>query len=160
MNLCDQCETVSHCTKNGCVPLQACVASGQVSAAQVAAHQEAGELPVMPEPKLYPAGTYPDGVLTYSADQMREYAQAHAAQYKAAHAAELEAVLKDRVALASALEAERENVKALFGRISDAWASYQRCGEVCLFENQPMICASVLEEIHDACLAATQEQKP
>lgn len=34
------------------------------------------ELPPLPEPKLYPSGTYPDGVLTYGADQMQAYATA------------------------------------------------------------------------------------
>jgi len=73
---------------------------------------------------------------------------------------ELEAALKDRVALAAALEAERDKVRVLQDVISDAWANYQRFGEVCLFEGQPMIYASVLEEIHQAYLTATQGQKP
>ena len=44
MNLCDSCETVSHCTAKGCIPLTECINSGQVSAAQNVAHAEEGEL--------------------------------------------------------------------------------------------------------------------
>lgn len=82
-NLCEKCKCADWCAEHGCWALTECINSGQVSAAQVVAHAEAGDLPVMPDPKLYPAGIYPYGVLTYSADQMREYAEAHAAQYKA-----------------------------------------------------------------------------
>jgi hypothetical protein len=38
-------------------------------------------------------------------------------------------------------------LEALLTRIDDAWANYERMGEVCSFEGQPMIYASTLEEI-------------
>ena len=44
--LCDACETVAHCSKNGCIPLQQAHASGQLSAAQSVAHHAAGEFPI------------------------------------------------------------------------------------------------------------------
>jgi len=90
--------------------LQECINSGQVSAAQVVAHAEAGELAQLPEPRarlrwdaanaVYKVNRPNiDSTDIYSDSQMREYAQAHAAQYKAA------------------LEAEREKVRVLRGAL-------------------------------------------
>lgn len=48
---------------------------------------------------------------------------------------------------------------ALLTRIDEAWSNYERMGEVCSFEGNPMIYASTLEEI--AILAATKgAEKP
>lgn len=45
-------------------------------------------------------------------------------------------------------------VEKLLTVINDAWANYERMGEVCPFEGQPMIYAATLEEIHDAAIEA------
>lgn len=57
--------------------LQECINSGQVSAAQVVAHAEAGELPELPSAhRAYQVDSTMRYVMDdyYSADQMREYA--------------------------------------------------------------------------------------
>jgi len=66
-----------------------------------------------------------------------------------------------------ALEDELVRVRERFGKvlvaIDDAWANYERMGEVCPFEGQPMIYAATLEEIHnvaiDAALSPTTTNK-
>lgn len=47
--ICDACETVKHCTKNGCIPvtkqlLHQCIDGGQVSAEQIEAHRRNDEI--------------------------------------------------------------------------------------------------------------------
>jgi hypothetical protein len=44
-------------------------------------------------------------------------------------------------------------------RVLEAWANYERMGEVCSFEGNPMICASTLEEIAAIAASAEQEKK-
>jgi len=44
----------------------------------------------------------------------------------------------------------RNRYEALLTKIDDAWANYERMGEICPFEGQPMIYAATLEEIHEA----------
>ena len=63
MTLCDECETASHCAKHGCIPLTECIASGQVSAAQVVAHAEAGEAALQKLTEIGEATGWPEGML-------------------------------------------------------------------------------------------------
>ena len=76
-------------------------------------------------------------------------------------------LLADHDAEKKALEDELVRVRERFGKvlvaIDDAWANYERMGEVCPFEGQPMIYAATLEEIHnvaiDAALSPTTTNK-
>ena len=67
---------------------------------------------------------------------------------------ELESVIKSmkrkgyEVAPVAAVPAEPSALQELLTRIDDAWSSYERTGEICQFEGEPMIYASTLEEIH------------
>ena len=49
-NLCEKCKCADWCAEHGCWALTECINSGQVSAAQVVAHADAGELPPLPAP--------------------------------------------------------------------------------------------------------------
>jgi len=87
---------------------------------------------------IYEGGVCTECVRLYTGDQMRAYA----------------------LSALSANEAEvgrlRDRYDALITKIDDAWANYERMGEVCPFEGQPMIYAATLEEIHEARAALTQ----
>ena len=79
----------------------------------------------------------------------------------------VKALIADHDAEKKALEDELVRVRERFGKvlvaIDDAWANYERMGEVCPFEGQPMIYAATLEEIHnvaiDAALSPTTTNK-
>jgi transcriptional/translational regulatory protein YebC/TACO1 len=84
----------------------------------------------------------------------------------AAHDAELEAVLKDRVALAAGLEAEREKVRVLREALENAddvlsmcrqWADPDAEDNSDIF---PVMQVLQAKRNIDAILTATQEQKP
>jgi hypothetical protein len=53
----------------------------------------------------------------------------------------------------SVKDAQQAEIAALRQVINDAWASYERYGETSVLEGQPLIYASVLEEIHAAAIA-------
>jgi hypothetical protein len=91
-------------------------------------------------------------------------AEARAAQYKAAHDAELDTVLKDRVALAAALEAEREKVRLLrellIGK-NGALIRMDRARAILTNDNPTPNCNWGMLDTADLSieLTATQEQK-
>ena len=58
------------------------------------------------------------------------------------------------------IESKEAEIAALRRVINDAWASYERYGETSVLEGQPLIYASVLEEIQDAAMAQAVQPQP
>ena len=61
-------------------------------------------------------------------------------------AGDAQVVARDAIAAAESRQVEPVNAR-LLGRISDAMSEYERSGEICTFEGQPMIYAYTLVEI-------------
>lgn len=70
-------------------------------------------------------------------------------------------LLSDAMDIIAALRfaiAQPEQPSELILVIDEAWANYERMGEVCSFESNPMIYASTLEAIHEALTLARREK--